>query len=223
MLKISPSLFCFLLLLFLLSAGPLTAAEEGGQPPNSAGEQEKEGGGSNDDNTFDLALKTILLSQGEGGFELWRLKAEWANIQKKDDIIFLLEPRLTYFLREDGKTIHVHSVKGEAEQKKQILRFIDQVRVTQEDKILTGDLLVYNGTQKTMTMAEGAALSTTGMEGKADHVIWHIDERRIESIGDVVMHLNSLPSESQQRVPALESLNLDTRPESGQVKAPDNE
>jgi len=181
-------LFFFLALLLLLYATVAAAAEQDDTGNQSA---------------LDLALKTITLSQGEGGFERWRLKAEWANIQKRDDIIFLIKPRLTYFM-EDGKVIYVQSDSGDVEQKKQLLRFIDNVRATQDDKVLTGKILVYNGTAKTMTMPEGAELTATGVEGSGNHLVWFIDAQRIETTGDVTMHLESA-------APIL-----DSGPESGQ-------
>lgn len=144
-----------------------------------------------DQSALDLALKTISLSQGEGGVELWRLKAEWASIQKQEDRILLTQPRLTYFMKEDGKILYVQSDSGDVDQKNQILRFINNVRVTQEDKVLTGNILVYNGTAKTMTMFEGANLTADSMEGSSNVLVWHLTTKHIETSGDVVMYLET--------------------------------
>lgn len=140
---------------------------------------------------LDLALKSISLSQGEGGFELWRLKAEWANMYKEDGLILVEQPRLMYFMHDDGTTMYVQSDKGDINQKGQILRFVDQVRVTLEDKLLTGDILVYNGTAKSMTLPEGGNFATESAKGRADVIIWHIEEQRIEALGNVGVTMNS--------------------------------
>jgi LPS export ABC transporter protein LptC len=178
--------FFFFLALLLLLYNTAAAAEQG---DSSADTPE-----SSQESALDLALKTITLSQGEGGFELWRLKAEWANILKQDDIIFLTKPRLTYFM-EDDKVMYVQSDSGDVEQQKHLLRFIDNVRVTQDDKILTGKILVYDGTVKTMTMPEGGELTATGVEGSGNHLVWFINTQRIETTGDVIMHLESAAPE----------------------------
>ena len=172
-------------------------------------------GADNEPNALDLALKTITLSQGEGGFELWRLKAEWANIQKENDQILLIKPRLTYFM-EDGKILYVESDTGDVDQKNQILRFIDAVRITQEDKLLTGNLLVYNGTAKTMTMPLGAELAATGVDGRGDRLVWHIDTKVIETTGDILVHMESVPPDANIIPPKIEDVIVDEIPESGQ-------
>ena len=188
--------FVFTLALPLFAAAQeLDAAKVA--PESGAAE---EGGSS----ALDLALKSISLSQGEGGVELWRLKAEWGSMQKREDMIFLEQPRLTYFMKEDGKSMHVRSDKGDIQQKKQVMRFIDNVRVTQGETLLTGKLLVYDGAPKTMTMPEGAELSDTGVAGVCNHLIWHIDERRIETTGNIVVHFNSASPEQTTSPASIE-------------------
>jgi LPS export ABC transporter protein LptC len=182
-----PCRFFFLLALLLLLHGVAEAAKRDNSGP--AAPEDSQGSAGNQ-SALDLALKAIILSQGEGGFERWRLKAEWANMQKRDDIIFLIKPRLTYFM-EDGNVIYIQSDGGNVEQQKQMLRFIDNVRATRDDKILTGKLLVYNGTAKTMTMPESAELTAAEVWGSANHLVWFIDTKRIETRGDVIMHLDS--------------------------------
>jgi LPS export ABC transporter protein LptC len=183
-----------------LQAGAVPAAEKGSQESAS---------GSGDSSALDLALKAITLTQGEGGFELWRLKAEWASIQKQDDKIFLLQPRLTYFMREDDKILYVQSDTGDVDQAEQILRFIDNVRVTQDDTVITGPLLIYDGKTKTMTMPEGAELTDTGMQGSYRHLVWFMDTKRIETKGDVVTHLASAAPEEAHTPPAVETVTLE--------------
>ena len=228
MLRAKRSLSFFLLFSILTANGVCAAAGENGNatiPENAAGsipelnqkpdQQPSEEGPGNEPNALDLALKTITLSQGEGGLELWRLKAEWANIQKENDQIFLIKPRLTYFM-EDGKILYVESDTGDVDQKNQILRFIDTVRITQEDKLLTGNLLVYNGTAKTMTMPLGAELTATGVDGRGNRLVWHIDTKIIETTGDILVHMESAAPDVNITPPKIEDVIVDEIPESGQ-------
>ncbi|MDR0338681.1 MAG: LPS export ABC transporter periplasmic protein LptC [Desulfovibrio sp.] len=142
-----------------------------------------------DKSSLELALKNINLSQGEGGFELWRLKAQWANMQQQDGGIFVEQPQLTYFMGEDGKELHVRSDQGDIAQESHILRFFQNVRVTQDDNILTGQILVYNGTAKTMTFPDGGAFNTKNADGQANRIIWFVNEQRLEAEGNVVVFL----------------------------------
>ncbi len=140
-----------------------------------------------DNDALALTLKEIKLSQGEGGFELWRLKAQWASVQKEGDRVLVEQPRLTYFMKEDGKTLQVRSERGDIAQKSQLLRFITNVQIAQDNKRIVGELLVYNGTRKTMTFPRGGNFTDTGMSGSARFVEWHIDTRIIDADGDVAV------------------------------------
>lgn len=145
-----------------------------------------------DDETLDLALKGLLLSQGEGGLEVWRLKATWANVRKEEDKIVLEEPRLVYFMHDDGKTLHVQAQHGDIKQKKQLLRFMDNVLVTQDDKKITGSLLVYDGLDKIMSFPEGGVFSGTGVSGNAKEISWDIDRKLIIGAGGVSVSFDSV-------------------------------
>lgn len=137
---------------------------------------------------LNLALKSISLSQGEGGAELWRLKAEWAGLQKSEDLLVVEKPRLTYFMKEDGKVMHVSSENGNIERKTHIIRFIDKVHITQDDKAFDGELLVYNGTQKSMNFPGGGKFSGKGLSGSAETITWFLDRRQVTAEGDVSVY-----------------------------------
>ena len=133
---------------------------------------------------LDLAMKSINLSQGEDGFELWRLRASAASIVKKDEFIFLESPRLVYFMK-DGTELKVVSDRGEIHQEQQIINFIDNVVVTRENSTITGSMLVYNGTAKTMTFPRGGIFDEPESRGKAHQIIWHINNKEIVGVGNV--------------------------------------
>ena len=137
-------------------------------------------------------MKTINLSQGEGGLELWRLKAEWANMQKEDGKIVVDRPSLTYFMpekdkEEKQKTLFVTSESGVVDQKEQILRFENQVHITMDDKAIQGNLLVYNGTAKTMTLPNGGEFTGTGISGTAPFLVWDMNNKTIRAEGGVAV------------------------------------
>lgn len=178
---------------------------ETGAGTGSNDDTDSDGGPDSDGGALDLALRSISLSQGEGGFELWRLKAEWANMYKAEGIIVVLQPRLTYFLRDDQDgEMKVRAEKGDINQDEQILRFIDKVKVTAPDKVLTGELLVYNGTAKSMTLPEGGDFATRSANGRADVITFHIDEKRIFASGGVRVNLTPAlsPDEPENINPA---------------------
>lgn len=185
----------FLMLALLLVCGSLKAGAEPVPGVNGASSTtesspaaDKNGGKASEQDgqsALELALKTINLSQGEGGIELWRLKAEWANMQKENGTIVVQRPTLTYFMPEKDKTLFVTSDSGIIDQKEQILRFIDHVHISQEDKSIRGSLLIYNGTAKTMTFPQGGEFAGTGVSGDASFVVWDMNHKVIRAEGGV--------------------------------------
>lgn len=147
-----------------------------------------------ENDNLSLALKSIELTQGEGGFEIWRLKAEWANMEKEGDLILVDKPKLIYFMREDNSELHVVSDKGDVNQKAHLLRFMNNVTIRQNANTAVGDLLIYNGTAKTMTFPHGGVFAGEGVEGNAPLVVWRMEDQVIEGHGGVEMLFENSPA-----------------------------
>lgn len=174
---------------------------------NLPGTQNATAGQGTAEEPLDQSLKNISLSQGEGGFEIWRLKAEWANVMQQGEKIIVEKPKLTYFEKDDpGKPLYVNSDRGDVEQKSQILRFVTNVRIMQEDRQMEGELLIYNGTSKTMTFPNGARFAGSEMKGVADHFVWDIHQKVITGTGGVDIFFNSgddgnVPAKQEDTLP----------------------
>lgn len=181
--SIGVALLVSLTLLFFIYE-PSENSEQKASGANTSAEND-ETSASEGEQTLDLALKSVNLSQGEGGFEIWRLKAEWANVRKQGEAVIVEKPRLVYFMDEGEKTLHVSSSTGDINQKSQILRFINNVHIIQEDKVITGSLLVYNGSRKTMTFPDGGDFTSPGITGHAAQVEWDLNSKLITATGDV--------------------------------------
>lgn len=141
--------------------------------------------------TVGLALKSFILNQGEAGATLWRLNATAGNMVEEDGVLIIDQPELIYYMPPDNEELHVVSDKGDITQKTKILRFIDNVNASHKDGIMRGELLVYNGTAKTMSFPSHGTFESETIQGEADEVIWHIDTRIIEGIGQVDAHFTS--------------------------------
>lgn len=183
-------LFLFSALLAGCSDSPLPAAQNGTQN-STAAQLPDDSTTLNEEDALSLALQAIDMSQGQDGFEVWRLKAEWANMAQEDGKIIVHLPRLTYFMPPpDEGEMHIVSKSGTIYQQEQVLQFIDNVVVSQEGSRITGDLLVYNGTAATMTFPEGGVFEGEGMGGRASIIRWHMNQRRIEANDHVSIDFN---------------------------------
>ncbi|MDR1359425.1 MAG: LPS export ABC transporter periplasmic protein LptC [Deltaproteobacteria bacterium] len=133
-----------------------------------------------------LTLRDIELRHGEQGIELWRLKAEKAGMRRGDRKIIVQKPSVIYFSPpNDADAFFISSVSGDIDQTNQMLSFLEDVLVTRQNTQVRGDLLIYNGTAKTMTLPQGGAFSNGSMNGKALLVCWRMTERLLVAEGDV--------------------------------------
>ena len=132
-----------------------------------------------------LAMRAISLTQGEQGAELWRLKADWGNMRRRDNILELEKPWFTYYMPPDGKAIAIASEKGDIEQTEQKIRFLGSVIATYDGRTLVAPQMVYFGKSREIRCPEGGRVEGPGYEGSADQVVWNINEERIEAFGNV--------------------------------------
>ena len=134
---------------------------------------------------IDLVIKSFLLSQGEDGSTLWRLKAISGKMHKESDMILIDQPALVYYLPPDNKELFVSSDRGEVIQAKKHIRFLENVLLTHNNSTITSDELIYNGNTRTMTIPRGGVLEGPKMSGRADKMIWNLATRTLECIGSV--------------------------------------
>lgn len=140
-------------------------------------------------NALNLAFKNIDLFQAEkNGFTLWRLRATWANMEEVNGIIKVEAPSLLYYL-EDKSTVQVVSQLGELEQSQKILRFIQDVEVTNAENKIQGELLIYEN--EVMTMPKGGLFHGRGMNGKADFISWSMSKQTITAEGNVFVEFEA--------------------------------
>ena len=161
------------------------------------------------ENVATLAMKTINLTQGEKGVELWRLKADWGNIRRKDNVMELEKPRFTYYMPPDNKAVTIVAEKGEIVQEEQLIRFIDSVVATYEGRTLQAPRLVYYGKKREMVCPQGGVVQGDGYEGSAENTIfWQIKDQRIDAVGNIhVLFENDLftPRSEASPEPSSES------------------
>lgn len=132
-----------------------------------------------------LAVKAISMTQGEKGFELWRLKADWGNMRRNDEIMELEKPRFTYRMPPDNAELQITSNKGEIDQEAQKIRFMDDVVVTFGERSVNTTLIEYFGKTREMIFPDGARIAGRNFAGTAQRIVWRLQENVIEATGNV--------------------------------------
>ena len=138
-----------------------------------------------------LAMKAINLTQGEHGAELWRLKADWGNMRRRDNVMELEKPRFTYYMPPDNKAISIASDKGDIEQEEQVIRFLDAVIATYDGKTLYAPRMLYFGKPREIVCPQGGKVVGEGYEGIADRVVWRMNDQILEAVGGVDITFDS--------------------------------
>lgn len=128
----------------------------------------KEGG-----DTVDLALRGISLSEGENGFELWRLRAAWATLRQEADKVDLSSPHVQYRMG-DGEAapddpaayLDVTALGGLIEEGNSRVTLRGDVRAVHDGNVLTGPEAVFLNNTRVLTFPEGAALDGPTLSGQ---------------------------------------------------------
>lgn len=137
------------------------------------------------DDVAALAVKAINLTQGEHGTELWRLKADWGNMRRKDNVLELEKPRFTYYMPPENKPLVIVSDKGEIMQEGQEIEFVDSVVATHADRTLHAPRITYLGKSRQLACPHGGTIEGEGYAGSASHILWRINDEMIEATGNV--------------------------------------
>lgn len=132
-----------------------------------------------------LAMKTITMTQGEQGMELWRLKADWGNMRRRDNVMELEQPRFTYYMPPDNRAVLILSDKGDIAQEEQRIRFLNSVVATYDDKTLLAPEMHYVGKARDVICPRGGRIIGQGYEGSADNIVWHMNDHMITAFGNI--------------------------------------
>ena len=139
-----------------------------------------------------LAVKAIQLTQGEQGVELWRLKADWGNMRRRDNVMELEKPTFTYYMPPDNRAVTIVANKGEIEQETQKIRFIDSVVIAYEGRTLHAPEVVYWGKTREIVCPQGGQVHGQGYEGSAEqNIIWYMKNQIIEAVGNIFVSFDN--------------------------------
>lgn len=145
-----------------------------------------------DVNPVDLALRNILLSQGEQGLELWRLQANWATLRQESGLVEVREPHVRYALGDpqgerDGKPyfadeqfVNVTSRTGRVTDNNSRITLEGHVRSEYQGDVLTGPVAEFNNADRVLLYPQGATLEGATLNGFAHVLRWNMATNTLE-------------------------------------------
>lgn len=149
-----------------------------------------------------IAMKTLSLSQGEQGFESWRLKANVASLRQDSGVITAEHPDITYFRKENGKPVYVTASFGEIDQEKHLMSLWDNVHITTDGKTLTSSRMQYDDRKRFLTMPEPIKITAENLVGTANTATMDLASNIIEAHGDVVVEFGGAGKASAKETDA---------------------
>ena len=134
-----------------------------------------------------LAIQGISLMNGEGGVELWRLKATWGHLSQNGDTVTVDKPLVRYTLGDPALEdyLHVRSEQGRITDAQRYLRLWDDVQLTRGEETVTGAVLDYDAKTRVLVFPEGAFLQGPKGELRTDVLTWKLDDNILKADGNV--------------------------------------
>lgn len=144
--------------------------------------------------SVDLAIRGITLNEGENGFELWRLRADWATLREEIDKVDLSSPHVRYHMGERTNNteapsdyLDVTALSGLIEEDNSRITLRGDVRAEHDANILTGPEAVFLNNTRILTFPEGADLNGPTLSGTAKLLRWNVSTNILEGEGGVSM------------------------------------
>lgn len=142
-----------------------------------------------------IVFKMFSLTQGEGGLEAWRLKAEVASVRKDSGLIHVEAPRITYFTRPDNEEIQVSAAQGVVDQGERNMELWPDVLVVKDGNTLKTTKMVYNGAEHMLIFPDELIVESNDILGKAHEASWNLQANVFEAWGGVAIHFKPQPKE----------------------------
>lgn len=153
---------------------------------------------SGQEDVANIVFKMFSLTQGEGGLEAWRLKAEVASVRKDSGIIHVEKPKITYFTRPDNQEVVVTASQGVVDQGERNMELWPDVVVVKDNNTLKTTKLVYRGAEHTLFFPDELIVESETMIARADEAVWRLEANTFEAWGGVAIHFKAAPKKDEE-------------------------
>ena len=153
---------------------------------------------SGQEDVANIVFNMFSLTQGEGGLEAWRLKAEVASVSKESGIIHVEKPRITYFTRPDNQEVVVTASQGVVDQGERNMELWPDVVVVKDNNTLKTTKLVYRGAEHSLFFPEELIVESESMLARADEAVWRLEANTFEAWGGVAIHFKAAPKKEDE-------------------------
>ena len=167
------------------------------EPQGNASLQENQELGDlvGEDKAINIAVRGIILTQGEKGEETWRLNATSASFDQASGKLIIHQPRVTYFLKGKNSELLIQSRVGRLNQADSEVEMWDNVRLDEAENVLTTSKAIYNGNTSMLNLPEPVEFFNPQFAGSANQADWNLNTQVLSANGNV--HVIILSSKKQ--------------------------
>ena len=185
--KISIAICIILLVLILFRHAQEEPGYSGPKPPDNASlpENQELGDLVGEDKAINVAVRGIILTQGEKGEETWRLNATSASFDQASGKLIINQPRVTYFLKGKNSELLIQSRVGRLNQAESEVEMWDNVRLDESENVLTTSKAIYNGNTSMLNLPEPVEFFNPQFAGSANQADWNLNTHVLSANGNV--------------------------------------
>ncbi len=195
--KISIAICIILLVLILFRHAQEESGYSGPKPSDNASlpENQELGDLVGEEKAINIAVRGIILTQGEKGEETWRLNATSASFDQTSGKLIINQPRVTYFLKGKNSELLIQSRVGRLNQAESEVEMWDNVRLDESENVLTTSKAIYNGNTSMLNLPEPVEFFNPQFAGSANQADWDLNTHVLSANGKV--HVIILSSKKQ--------------------------
>lgn len=138
-----------------------------------------------DAEAISVAVRGIVLTQGEKGEEAWRLNATAASMDQENGQVSINQPHITYYLKRENRILTIKSHKGFLNQADSIIELKDEVRVEEAENILTTNEAIYDGNGHMLDLPKPLEFFNPMFTGSANTANWDLNNDIINAAGNI--------------------------------------
>lgn len=144
-----------------------------------------------EEDAVNIAMRGVTLTQGESGEETWLLNATSASLDQDSGKITIVQPRVTYFLKNKDADLFIQARLGRLDQAESHVEMWDDVRVDESDNILTTSRAIYNGNTHILTLPEALEFFNPQFTGSSNQAEWNLNTNVLTAKGNVRVNISS--------------------------------
>lgn len=147
---------------------------------------------------IDISARGVTLSQGAEGRKDWQLTANSASYNQETNQASVIEPRITYFPKDDGAPVKVSAPSGLVDQAANAVKLGPDVAIDWQELSIRGRELSYLGANRTLVLSGEVVAHRGESQLDAPQITINLDTKEL-SAGSPVRFTTLTPAFGREK------------------------